>query len=230
MSEANHQTLRPGSMTDSERTAARSMGELEKKEMGAGESGLPSAAVSVHEPTTDEKEAQVNEKRNSQASIGDEEDDFDYPTGWRLAVITLALCLSVFCMALVGPGRRCPVPGCKAHNRRTTQLSQQPFLVSQISSKRSMMSVGMDRRTYSPPVRRNCYTASSTRSTRSNGSTSSPWAFLNSAPSSAVSRPTRPRSSSDAPLRVWALQASSAVPFSSSQARFLFANVRPTWA
>lgn len=100
MSEANHQTLRPGSMTDSERTAARSMGELEKKEMGAGESGLPSAAVSVHEPTTDEKEAQVNEKRNSQASIGDEEDDFDYPTGWRLAVITLALCLSVFCMAL----------------------------------------------------------------------------------------------------------------------------------
>ncbi|KAF1360161.1 MFS general substrate transporter [Lizonia empirigonia] len=100
MSEANHQTLPPGSTTDSERTAARSMGELEKKEMGAGESGLPSAAVSVHEPTTDEKEAQVNEKRNSQASIGDEDDDFEYPTKWRLTVITIALCFSVFCMAL----------------------------------------------------------------------------------------------------------------------------------
>lgn len=100
MSEVNDQTLRPASMTDSERTAARSVGDLEKKEKGVGESGSPSRAASIHERTIDEKEAQVNEKRNSTASNGDEEDDFEYPTKWKLAIITLALCLSVFCMAL----------------------------------------------------------------------------------------------------------------------------------
>lgn len=102
MSDTNNQTLRPASMTDSERTAARSVGDLEKKDMGVGESGLPSAAASVHEPSTEEKEPEVNEKRNSKASnSGDDDDDFEYPTKWKLAIITLALCLSVFCMALV---------------------------------------------------------------------------------------------------------------------------------
>lgn len=88
-------------MADSEKTAARSVGDLEKKEMGVGESGLPSAAPSVHEKTPEEKEPEVNEKRNSRGSNYDEEDDFEYPTKWKLAIITLALCLSVFCMALV---------------------------------------------------------------------------------------------------------------------------------
>lgn len=101
MSETNNQTLRPASMADSEKTAARSVGDLEKKEMGVGESGLPSAAPSVHEKTPEEKQPEVNEKRNSRGSNYDEEDDFEYPTKWKLAIITLALCLSVFCMALV---------------------------------------------------------------------------------------------------------------------------------
>jgi len=34
-------------------------------------------------------------------SADDEDDNFEYPTAWRLAAITTALCLSVFCMALV---------------------------------------------------------------------------------------------------------------------------------
>lgn len=103
MSETNTQTLRPVSMVDSEKTAARSVGDLEKKEIGVGESGLPSAAASIQDtPIDDVKEAQVNEKRNSKASNSDKEDDFEYPTKWKLTVITLALCLSVFCMALVG--------------------------------------------------------------------------------------------------------------------------------
>lgn len=88
-------------MADSEKTAARSVGDLEKKEMGVGESRLPSAAPSVQEQITDEKEPQVNEKRNSKASNNDDEDDFEYPTKWKLTIITIALCLSVFCMALV---------------------------------------------------------------------------------------------------------------------------------
>jgi hypothetical protein len=101
MSETNNQTLRPVSMADSEKTAARSVGDVEKKEMGVGESRLPSAAPSVHEQPTGEKEPQVNEKRNSKASNSDDEDDFEYPTKWKLTIITIALCLSVFCMALV---------------------------------------------------------------------------------------------------------------------------------
>jgi hypothetical protein len=111
MSETNNQTLRPASMTDSEKTAARSVGDVENKEMGVGESVLPSTTPSVHEKTTEAKEPEVNEKRNSKSSNYDEEDDFEYPTKWKLAIITLALCLSVFCMALVSlqirssPGR-----------------------------------------------------------------------------------------------------------------------------
>lgn len=31
-----------------------------------------------------------------------QEDDTEYPAAWRLGLITIALCLSVFCMALVG--------------------------------------------------------------------------------------------------------------------------------
>jgi hypothetical protein len=31
----------------------------------------------------------------------EEEDDAEYPKSWKLALITIALCLSVFCMALV---------------------------------------------------------------------------------------------------------------------------------
>lgn len=102
MSETNNQTLRPVSMADSEKTATRSVGDFEKKEMGVGDSSIPSAAASVHAA---EKEPGVNEKRNSTGGNSDEEDDFEYPTKWKLAIITLALCLSVFCMALVGPVR-----------------------------------------------------------------------------------------------------------------------------
>jgi hypothetical protein len=40
-------------------------------------------------------------RRDSQVSGADEEDGFVYPKGLKLAAITTALCLSVFCMALV---------------------------------------------------------------------------------------------------------------------------------
>jgi hypothetical protein len=54
-------------------------------------------------PIDDEKN--MGEKTVEHAAPGnssdDEDDDFEYPTAWRLAAITTALCLSVFCMALV---------------------------------------------------------------------------------------------------------------------------------
>lgn len=123
-------------MADSEKTAARSVGDIERKGMDVGESGPPSAAPSVHEKTTEEKEPEVNEKRNSKASSNDEEDDFEYPTKWKLAIITLALCLSVFCMALVGFQEVDVLPDNKADYCRTIQSSRQLFLALQISSRR----------------------------------------------------------------------------------------------
>jgi hypothetical protein len=101
----NH--LRPSSMADSEKTATQSHEPSVYEKKGVVESVLPSAAGSVKgaEPSgivADEKNEveEKTSKRNSQASASDEDDDFEYPTKWKLTAITIALCLSVFCMAL----------------------------------------------------------------------------------------------------------------------------------
>jgi len=76
-------------------------------------SELPSATPSVHSASK-EKEAGVMETSevtkekeevpaDGEASSASEEDETDYPKAWKLAAITIALCLSVFCMALVRP-------------------------------------------------------------------------------------------------------------------------------
>lgn len=51
----------------------------------------------------DEKEqpAEGREVAPDGASQGEEEDESHYPKGWKLGLISVALCLSVFCMALV---------------------------------------------------------------------------------------------------------------------------------
>ncbi|KAL6709783.1 hypothetical protein ACN47E_001212 [Coniothyrium glycines] len=96
-------------MADSDKTAAHSVNAPEYEKSAVG-SVLPSAATSVHatEPitgTTEEKEpAMVHDKsaskRSSTASASDDEDNFEYPKGFKVVAITIALCLSVFCMAL----------------------------------------------------------------------------------------------------------------------------------
>lgn len=102
--------LRPASMADSDKTATQSHEPSILEKPNVVESVMPSAAASVKgpEPTTaepivaDEKNT-ANEntsKRNSQASASDDDDGFEYPTKWKLTAITIALCLSVFCMAL----------------------------------------------------------------------------------------------------------------------------------
>lgn len=42
----------------------------------------------------------LKEKDQAKAADDDDEDDTEYPTAWKLGLITTALCLSVFCMAL----------------------------------------------------------------------------------------------------------------------------------
>jgi hypothetical protein len=92
-------------MADSDKTATHSHEPSVLEHKGVVETVMPSTAGSkeVADPIiADEKnivEANTS-KRNSQASITDEEDDFVYPTKWKLTAITIALCLSVFCMAL----------------------------------------------------------------------------------------------------------------------------------
>ncbi|KAH8634126.1 MFS general substrate transporter [Alternaria alternata] len=99
MSDTNNE-LRPSSMADSEKTAAPSVQPTvidEKK--GAVETVAPAAGVAVDaaRPVTGEKSSRPNS--TAEPTLEDD-DNFEYPTKWKLTAITLALCLSVFCMAL----------------------------------------------------------------------------------------------------------------------------------
>lgn len=105
MSETNNH-LRPASMADSDKTATQSHNPSVLGEKGVVESVIPPAtgAPEAANPVVADEKATVDDKasnRNSTASASDEDDDFEYPTKGKLAAITVALCLSVFCMALV---------------------------------------------------------------------------------------------------------------------------------
>jgi hypothetical protein len=104
--------LRPISMADSQATTmAPSM--VEAKEVSETvRPGTTSTAPSARRTSADipaaapiEYEKNMGEETVARAdqgsASGDDDDDFEYPTAWRLAAITTALCLSVFCMALV---------------------------------------------------------------------------------------------------------------------------------
>lgn len=91
-------------MADSEKTATPSVQHAvtdEKK--GPVETVLPATAAAVDAAapivSTGEKSSRPNSADGTTPQ--DDEDDFEYPTKWKLAAITVALCLSVFCMALV---------------------------------------------------------------------------------------------------------------------------------
>jgi EmrB/QacA subfamily drug resistance transporter len=58
---------------------------------------IPAAAPIEYEKNMGEETVA---RADQGSASGDDDDDFEYPTAWRLAAITTALCLSVFCMAL----------------------------------------------------------------------------------------------------------------------------------
>lgn len=70
----------------------------------ASERGITSHGVDPPHGGVDEKPANrveaVLQEAQRETTAGDGEDEIEYPKAWRLAVVTLALCLSVFCMAL----------------------------------------------------------------------------------------------------------------------------------
>ena len=91
-------------MADSEKTATPSVQHtLGNEPKGPVETVLPAstAAVEAAAPVavTEEKTSRPNSTASPAAA--DDDDDFEYPTKWKLTAITIALCLSVFCMALV---------------------------------------------------------------------------------------------------------------------------------
>jgi hypothetical protein len=114
MSEANHkESLRPLSMVDSEKTATQSVNQSMGDTKELDESTMPPTTPSVRgekaletnmapigsHSTTDEQVPHAAEKSTPEEEV---DDDFEYPKAWRLGAITVALCLSIFCMALVG--------------------------------------------------------------------------------------------------------------------------------
>ncbi len=57
--------------------------------------------VSEKQPATDDATEQVDELKAGSDASPDEDDGIEYPVAWKLGLITISLCLSVFCVALV---------------------------------------------------------------------------------------------------------------------------------
>jgi len=174
-------TLRPRSSAASMEgttdlsSAATSVKENEKK-MDA-----PSEAVEERQNSAEEfSELPLGEKIREATQVAvaqdssaeDGSDDVEYPAGWKLALITVALCLSVFCMALVW--RSLSNYKQSLMSSRTTPSLLPPSLVSPINSRPSMMSVGMVAHICSQLAPSNSSMAKSTRCSPSSGRTWSP--------------------------------------------------------
>lgn len=92
--------------------------------------------------------AQDGEQSGSDDSDAEKkEDNTEYPSGWRLLLITIALCLCVFCTALVRCLSNYPITLADI-SPRTTRLSQRPSPRSLMSLTPSPMLVGMAVHTY----------------------------------------------------------------------------------
>jgi MFS family permease len=61
----------------------------------------PSGSINEKDEMTRDAGADINTTEKTSQGDSTSEEDFEYPKAWALAAITLALCLSVFCMALV---------------------------------------------------------------------------------------------------------------------------------
>ena len=81
---------------------------------------LDDLAVTLHPIITTSdgtsNNANVGEKSEANAGESNEEEDVDYPTSWKLALITIALCLSVFCLALDNTIIATAIPKVSSHD------------------------------------------------------------------------------------------------------------------
>lgn len=190
----NKESLRPRSMAGSETTTVANStvpSVMEQKEQAV--SAAPSAASVRDRDAVDEESTEKTPHVEGSGSVSDDEDDFVYPKGWQLTIITTALAFSVFCMALVRNPQMPTFDVPEANDLdRTTLFSLLPFPALPISLKPSTTWDGTDHRTCSQPAQLNSSTAKSTPSIQSNGSISPLSSSSKSAPSSAVLRQTPP--------------------------------------
>jgi hypothetical protein len=113
-----HPTIRNSMSADSESTAASKSGNpFSEKKVESEKAVEPEgpATANVIEPETETAGDEATKEKLSTSS--EEDDDFEYPGGWKVAVITVALCLSIFCMALsVFPSFVLPLSQCISSN------------------------------------------------------------------------------------------------------------------
>lgn len=62
---------------------------------------VQSAAPPIKDDTVVEHPSSTQTESDQKGKEEKEEEGIEYPAKWRLALITIALCLAVFCMALV---------------------------------------------------------------------------------------------------------------------------------
>jgi hypothetical protein len=118
--------------TDSTFSKSADLSVFEKKEIATGNAAETSEIHSTQEKNETPVAAQVVEEEKEDAAA--EEPEPEYPTSWKLAMITIALCLSVFCMALVSSARfKCR--SLQLTHVRTIRLLPPLFLGSRINSR-----------------------------------------------------------------------------------------------
>lgn len=120
MSESNKDTLRPISVADSETTTVAN---VDAKDVDAKDMAVSATPSSLREPSAEPQPepepavpvpvADLPEKTPDETAVAttsNEEDEanFEYPKAFRLVIVTVALALSVFCMALVSAWSREP--------------------------------------------------------------------------------------------------------------------------
>ena len=118
--------------TDSTFSKSADPSVFEKKEIATENAAETSEIHSIQEKNNIPVAAQVEEKEKEDAA--EEEAEPEYPTSWKLAMITIALCLSVFCMALVSSACfKCR--SLQLTQVRTIRLLPPPFLGLRINSR-----------------------------------------------------------------------------------------------
>jgi hypothetical protein len=140
----------------------------------AGRVSTDSGLRKVHSTTTKDAQDELTRVMTSGEGI-------EYPTGAKLTLISLALCLSVFLMALVRTVFSSLAVVCiNTHWYRTILLLPPLSPKSQINSTPYLMLDGMAPHIYSRPPRFNSSSENSIPSFPSNMSISSPLAFSSS--------------------------------------------------
>jgi hypothetical protein len=104
----NHTDLRPSSSNDNmDGNTTRAPSAVpsvlnDQKELETSASATPSQSVTDKEDVAAEKANPGETDPEKTAEVAStEEEQTEYPSSWKLGFITIALCLSVFCMALV---------------------------------------------------------------------------------------------------------------------------------